>query len=179
VFDFYDRTLPADGGYYVYRVKAVKGGATLYNPRDGVLVTIDRQAVAASVIYVSAAAKDTTDADKTKYAVTPAIVYKNVLPADGKLVIYWIKGGSDSYWYGKYGGKIEFSKAELEAATVQPKPIEVLDAAAGSYVFAQAYLEFADGTRENISGWTTGGGISYTSSYYQASDSINYAEFNY
>ncbi|MDR0556796.1 MAG: hypothetical protein LBG43_02850 [Treponema sp.] len=49
-----------------------------------------------------------------------------------------MKGGSSSYRYGKYSNAIEFNKAELEAATVAAKSIDVPDAGTGSYVYAQA-----------------------------------------
>jgi hypothetical protein len=93
-----------------------------------------------------------------------------------------VKGGFYSYQNGKYSASIEFSKSELEAAPVESKSIDVPVAGADSYVFAQAYLEFADGTRKNISRWNwSGGGISNMASYQDPNNnnSINYAQFDY
>jgi hypothetical protein len=178
---FYDRTLPATAGYYTYRVKAVKGGATQYKPKGGDLLSIDPQEFVSQFIGISVAAKDTGVANVTKYAVTPSLDYKNILPDGGKLVIYWVKGGSSSYQYGKYSNAIEFSKAELEAATVAAKSIDVPDVGTGSYVYAQAYVEFADNARKNLpsSSWNSGGGVYSRSSYYDNGAYVYYAQFNY
>ncbi|MDR1219015.1 MAG: hypothetical protein LBK73_05330 [Treponema sp.] len=182
----YDRTLPAETGYYVYRVKAVKGDATQYKSKDGYFLSVDPQEIAAQTIRISVGAKNTATAGVTNYAVTPSIYYKNILPSDGKLVIYWVKGNSydNSYQSGKYNDKIEFTKAELEAATVTPKTISVPDAATSDLtyysVYAQAYVEFADGVRKNISNWNYGGGLSNTNSYTDSNNNyIRYAQFVY
>ncbi|MDR1074517.1 MAG: hypothetical protein LBL45_12760 [Treponema sp.] len=178
-----DRTLPATAGYYVYRVKAVKGDATQYKSKDGYFLSVDPQEIVAQTIRISVGTKDTATAGVTNYAVTPSIYYKNILPSDGKLVIYWVKGDYTSYQSGKYSNKIEFTKAELEAATVTSKTISVPDTATGDLtyysVYAQAYVEFADGVRNNISTWN-GNGVSNTS-YYQDPNynSIRYAQFTY
>ncbi|MDR2445873.1 MAG: hypothetical protein LBD58_01065 [Treponema sp.] len=181
VGNFYDRTLPAEAGFYVYRIKAVKGGTTQYRPKDGVLLSVDPKQYVSNIVEISVAAKDVAAAGVTKYAVTPSLDYKNILPDGSKLVIYWVKGDYSSYQYGKYSNTIEFSKAELEAATVAPKSIDVPDAGTGSYVYAQAYLEFADGTRKSLSSWNVwADGIYTTSSYYDSNDNyIFYAQFDY
>jgi hypothetical protein len=161
---FYDRTLPLLAGSYQYRLKAVKDTAPQYKEAGGPVVTIDpMDDVSINSINVT----KTADADSATYAVTPSINRKGLLPSDGKLVIYWIKGTSSSDKYNA-GQKIEFSKDELEAAVVEAKSIDVPDSAAG-YVFARAQLEFADSSKnESVSTSWTGDVISlYDSSYAQ------------
>ncbi|MDR0707766.1 MAG: hypothetical protein LBF60_07820 [Treponema sp.] len=180
VGSFYDRTLPAEAGYYVYRVKAVKGDTTQYKPKNGSLLSVEPTQYASNIVHIRVAAKDAATAGVTKYAVTPSLDYKNILPDGVKLVIYWVKGNYDSYRYGKYSNSIEFTKAELEAATVAPKSIDVPDAGNGQNVYAQAYLEAADGTRKNLSSssWSDSwdDGIADTDYY---NDFIYYAQFDY
>jgi hypothetical protein len=177
----YDRTL-LQAGSYKYRLKAVKDTAPQYK-ETSIALTVDPTQLASQNIRISVAAKDTTtDPAAAKYAVTPSLSYKNLLPADGKLVIYWLKGDSNSYQNGKYSSKIEFSKAELEAAAVTAKSIDVPNSAAGSDVFAQAWVELEDGTKQNVSqyNWTTGNGVSSSNSYYSSSAGtyVYYARFN-
>jgi hypothetical protein len=120
------------------------------------------------------------------YAVTPSVSYKGALQTGDKLVFYYVKGDSSGYLYqtGPYGkASIEFSKADIEALTVTPKTLVVPKAAtdAGASAFVQAYIEFADGTTQNVSTWT-GGGVYNTGTYYPdgySGPSIYYAQLNY
>ncbi|MDR2194729.1 MAG: hypothetical protein LBP19_09770 [Treponema sp.] len=183
--NLYDRRLPVTGGTFFYRIKAVKGDTTQYKYiSESFLLTINPKTKAVqSISSISVAAKNTETEGKAIYAVTPSITYKGILPANSKLVIYWLKSGSISdYQYGKYASKIEFTKDNLEAATIAAKNIEVAVEAGDSshYVYAQAYLEFEDGTRTTLNSWNgSSAGVDDTDDYYLGSTQIYYAELDY
>jgi hypothetical protein len=179
----YDRKLPAKAGSYRYRVKAEKGtGASAVTQyEEGGSVTVDPAEYAARIITL-AVTKDTVVNNVQPYTVTPSITYNNLLPTGAKLVIYWVKSdSSNSYQDGRYDNKIEFTKAELEATTVTAKTINVPTtgdvAYTTYYVYAQAWLEFTDGTKKNISySWS---GVDRVGSYGSYPNYTYYAKFNY
>jgi hypothetical protein len=180
--DVYDRDLPAADGKFRYRIKAVKGAVTQtqdlpesYYSSSPVTVTADPYNAISSVSITIAAA--TTDGTGTKtYAVTPRLAPKGVLQTGDKLVFYYVKGAADSaHTTGPYAKGPEFSKAELEAATVAPQNLVIAKVTAGAspdaYAYVQAYIEQASGQRTNISSYISGDGVS--SGYY------DYAQLDY
>jgi hypothetical protein len=97
------------------------------------------------------------------YSVTPSFGYKGILGAADKLVVYYMTGSSPSQ--GPYAAALSFTKAELEAATVTPKTLTIFKAtSAYNSAYVQAWLEFADGTKENVSS-IYGDGVTSDSSY--------------
>jgi hypothetical protein len=177
----YDKSVPVAGGKFKYRIKATKGTVTKTKEIYDV-VTIDPRNYANLSITMGAPTAAT--GNSTTYSVTPSI-FKGALQADDKLVIYYVKGSS-SYGYqnGPYVKGLEFSKTELEAATVTSKTLTIPGPTiANGYVFVQAYIEPAGGTvRQNVNPWSySDAGVSSSNSYYQSSinDYIYYAELNY
>jgi hypothetical protein len=173
----YDRTLPETAGYYKYQVTATKGAASQKKER---LVGVDPHDYISGQISV---ASKVTNGSNSEFSVTPSLYYKNALQTGDQFVLYYVSSSSNQniYQTGPYTAtaSITFTKAELEAATIQSKKITV--PAANTYVFVQAYIEFANGTRENVpsSGWNYSGGISTISGYYNTSgDYIYYARLN-
>lgn len=164
----YDQTLlPVTKASYQYRIKAVKGEQTEY--RSGVVSVDPYNDFSFSSISVD---NQTQSGTNKRFGVRPSISYKGILQANDKLVIYWVKGDSNSFQNGPYtdANSITFTKAELEAYPVVAKNIDVPDTGSGAYVFAQAYFVRADGTpQQNLeqSLWNTGNGVSGTGSYYQ------------
>ena len=165
----YDRSLSAAAGTYQYRIKAVKGDATAYGTDDyDSRVTVNPRQEIRGTIEVTPSS--ISGADRT-YQVKPYITvvgYKNALQTGDKLVVYWISSpSSDGYQTGPWvaAQKLEFTKADLEADTVTGKTLTI-PYTAGNYVFAQAYLEYADGTRGDV---RIGYNGNFTWSYYGSS----------
>ena len=76
-----------------------------------------------------------------------------------KLVIYYVKGAYGVYQTGPYTQGVEFSKAELEAATA--KSLVISKATGDSYAYVKAHIVLADGSRQNASGYfIKAGGVS-------------------
>jgi hypothetical protein len=59
---------------------------------------------------------------------------KGALQDGDKLVIYAVKGATDSYRSDPYTKAAEFSKAELEAATVTPKSFDLPNDGDAAYI---------------------------------------------
>jgi hypothetical protein len=114
--------------------------------------------------------------------------YKNALQTGDKLVLYYVSSSTNSQIYqtGPYtaANSITFSKADLEAAApIAAKKITV--PAANTYVYVQAYLEYANGQRVNVTSpynnnytWSYSPGISAIDYYYFGVSYIYYAAFN-
>jgi hypothetical protein len=177
----FDKVSTTTAVKYQYRIKATKGEKTQTREISGI-VSFNPHSYAPYVLSISINAASGTDT-KT-YAVTPSLYnnFKGILQAGDKLVIYYVKGSygnGNLYQTGPYTLGVEFTKAELEAATVASKNLVIPKADGDTYAYVQAYLESADGTRENISGINSGGGVSSTSSYNPGSGSIYYAVLDY
>ena len=168
-------TLPATPGIYQYRIKAVKDGVTVYGTDDSSYnysrVSVNPRQEIQGTIAVAATTIDGTD---RKYQVKPRLTdssYKNALQTGDKLVVYWISSpNSSGYQTGPWAAsqKIEFNKAELEVDEPTGKQLTI-PYTAGNYVFAQAYLEYADGTRADVR--FSGGGNGFKWDYSQGSPS--------
>ena len=164
----YDK-LPATPGKYKYRVKATKGSVTQTKEISSP-ITVDPRNQASGSISIGTA----TGSDPKTYAVTPSLTYKGALQTGDKLVIYYVKGKNSSV-ASPYTQGVEFSKAELEAATVVAKNLEIPKAAGDTYAYVKAYLVFADGSgkapQSVTSSISTSGGVS--------SNNGTYATLNY
>jgi hypothetical protein len=93
-----------------------------------------------------------------------------------------VKGASGVYQTGPYTKSIEFTKADLEAATATPKSLVIPKAATGDdAACVQAYLEFTDGNRQSVSSSiSSGGGVSSIGNYTDSSwSNISYAALDY
>jgi hypothetical protein len=169
----YDTRLPTTLAEYKYRVKATKGTVTqtkeIYSPVE--VGSYSQYAV--SSISIAAATTNSETGDKT-YAVTPRVSYKGVLQAGDKLVIYYVKGASsDVAQTGPYTKGPEFSKAELEAASVAAKDLVIPKGINDSYAYVKAYIVLADGTQQNVSNRISSGSSGVSDVY------SNYATLNY
>jgi hypothetical protein len=188
----YDRTLPAtDGAKYSYRVKAVKGTDTQYKTASS-QPTVNAKTYIRGSISVAAKGGVTpapAAVGNTTYAITPEITYKDALQTGDKLVLYWVRGDYEIYRNGPYleTNKVEFTKAQLEAGTAQTLTVPA-NTNTGEYLYVQAYLVFADGTRQNVqqyasfswnySSWSYTGGIAELDSY-GSSTQVYYAKLDY
>jgi hypothetical protein len=191
----YDRTIPlTDGAKYSYRVKAVKGADTQYKTASS-QATVNVKTYIQGNIFV---ASKTVSASNSIYAITPSLTYKGALQTGDKLVLYWLtSNNSSAYQTGPYleANKVEFTKDNLEAASIVAKNITIPTASLESYVFVQAYLVYADGTTQNVSQYSSynlsfswenanaygyTGGISSVSGYSSSSGTyLYYAKLDY
>jgi hypothetical protein len=93
--------------------------------------------------------------NNSTYSVKPLTNYKGLLQANDKVVLYQVIGDYYSYTTGPYvAASVSFSKAELEAGTA--KTLTVVKNGTGAnykYLYVQAYLEHADGTKECFNQW--------------------------
>ncbi|GHV28042.1 hypothetical protein AGMMS4952_10810 [Spirochaetia bacterium] len=178
----YDRGLTTDVAEYKYRLTAVRESQTQYKEQNSTLEVNPRDSIYGD-ITVGAGSPITGG---TGYQVTPSLDYTDALQTGDKLVLYWVNGNSNSYQNGPYlDANIEFSKAELEAATIVPKTLSVTGTGSDAYV--QAYLVFADGTRKNVEQYynyhwngTGSPGIQYVGGYsISGSPLIYYAKLYY
>ncbi|MDR0554558.1 MAG: hypothetical protein LBG76_07160 [Treponema sp.] len=149
----YDQNVPS--GAYKYRIKAEKAGQSPQYKTSST-VTVDKTAFINGYISMNS---PVTSGSLTTYAVAPYFSQiKGALAEGDKLVIYWSTTSRSS----DYNNKIEFTKAELEAATVQPKNLSVNVNSSAYNRYAQAYIETAAGERRNVSDsgfyWSSGGG---------------------
>ena len=182
-------TLPTTVRTYQYRIKAVKDGVAVYGTDSYYSrVTIDhpRQQIQGTIEVTATAISGTS----RKYQVTPSITsYKNALQSGDKLVVYWIKSPyGDGYQTGPWvaSQKLEFTNAELEADAPTGKELSI-PYTAGNYVFAEAYLEYADGTRADVRfnyydnggfNWNTSGGAFATGAFANGSSYEVYSNGN-
>jgi hypothetical protein len=174
----YDRTLPPSAGSYKYQIKATKG--TDSQTREINSFSINPREFIRGKISVDA---KTTNGSNSVFKVTPSLDYKNALQTDDKLVLYYVSSNTDGdiFQNGPYttAKSIIFTKTELEANPIVGKNITV--PAADSYVYVQAYLEYADGRKKNIGNdgpyfWNYN---EYDYSYTGGIESINsYGEYN-
>lgn len=146
----YDRGVSL--GRYKYRIKAVKGSQTEYREASSTTT------ISISSYYIQgtiSVAAGTAVTNGKQFTVTPTLTYKGALPEGAKLVFYGVKGGSSSYNTGPYVKIGEFSKAELEAASIQPKNLAITSTSTGTSYFMHARIEYADGTTPtNISDYS-------------------------
>jgi hypothetical protein len=165
----YDKSLPATAGKYKYRVKATKGTVTQTKEISSTVTVDPRNYTYVSSISIGAA----TGTNPKTYAVTPSVSYKDALQTGDKLVIYYAKGAYGVYQTGPYTKGIEFSKDELEAATA--KELKIPKIASDNYAYMKAYLEFADGSCELVSGYSiSGGGLDSTNDSNNSYTTLDY-----
>jgi hypothetical protein len=139
---FQDRSLPAIAAQYKYRLVATKGSQTQYKETS---VSVNPLNEVYPEISVS---KGTLANGNTPYTITARVSYTGLLGANDKLVVYYT-GKTDASSKG-YTNKLEFTKTQLETAGGTPQTINLPSAGSGT-IYLQAQLEFADGTKRNVS----------------------------
>jgi len=152
----YDKGLPAKKAYYSYRFKAVKDGITDYSYRN---LSVDPAGNFNTYFYFTIV-KDDSDAATTKYAFTPNLSYTGILQSGDKVVVYSKISAeySSGYFTEKYEvSSVSFTQAEIDAFTPAPKTLSVPKNPGTRYLYVQAYLEKADGTRQSaqLPSWDT------------------------
>jgi hypothetical protein len=175
----YDKSLPAAGGKFKYQIKATKG--TVTQTKETSIVTADPREFGSSLSISFGAATPGTNAQT--YSVTPALSPKGVMQAGDRLVIYYVKGDySLQPQNGPYTQGVEFSKAELEAATVASKTLTIPKGDDDTVVYVQAYVVFADDAgraNRNVSSNSFGGGVNSVSYYQVPGEYGNYTHIYY
>ena len=193
----YDRAFIEDtaaAGTYRYRINAVKGTETpkylesqsSYGQVSYFEVTIGSVAYIQGQISVSAPQDIPDDGSALtgkKYTITPSLTYKGALQTGDKLVVYWLKANNSyDFRYGPWNAdnKVEFTKTDLEAASIATQDITVPFIESdeyNAYIFAQAFIVLNDGTRISVQNWsnyswnTSSSGISNSGGgYYDAAN---------
>jgi hypothetical protein len=121
----YDNNLPATHGkFYRYRVIAKKAEET--QEKEFGFVNVNLRRYSGLSVNVGTPTPEGSSPNFTqKYSVTPSVSVKNALQTGDKLVFYYVKGDYNAYQTGPYTRSIEFSKAELEAATPAAKILAI------------------------------------------------------
>jgi hypothetical protein len=151
----YERSLTNKDAVYQYRVKAVKGGVTEYLTSSYINVSPGSPYISMQVVRENS----------TTYTFIPSVYNRNRFADGDKLVIYFVKGLFNAYRTGPYteANSITFTKAELEGLSISGKLQTFPPYATDQYIYAQAYLVHADGSRDPIQGGWSGTG--YWGSY--------------
>jgi hypothetical protein len=155
----YDK-LPFEEADYQYRIKAVKGSQVEYKTSGNSAVYIRYSSYVDASIYVS------VNGAKDVFAFTPSITYRNMLKEGDKLVVYHVIRNDETYQTGPFmeDNTISFNKAELDRATVNTKSLSITannTPPDEKYLYVQAYIVFADGTRKGVSSWNGAGLYSF------------------
>jgi len=156
----YDNYLPVEEGTWTYRVKGVRDGITDYtitNPMFTINFWDNLLSLAWGEFKINIMEEGTGPFNDgtARYEFKPSLDrdFQNMIQPGEKLVIYWVRGGTYSDYYGQFStdNSISFSKEELSGATINSKQISI-PRASGSYtsLFVQAYLESPNKERRAI-----------------------------
>jgi hypothetical protein len=171
----YDK-LPFEEADYQYRIKAVKGSQVEYKTSGDSAVYINYSS------YVDASISVSVNGTKDVFGFTPSIPYRNMLKDGDKLVVYHVIRDDETFKTGPFmeDSTISFNKTELERATVNTKSLSITANSLPpdeKYLYVQAYIVFADGTRKGVSSWS-GPGLDNASSVGQTNGNDIY-QLNY
>jgi len=162
-----DRTLPAKDGKYKYRIKGTKNGRVDYV--ESGIYTVNLKDYLLQNIKLTIETKVVNGSSDT-FKITPVltITKRDVLQSTDQVAVYYLLGDTlDCYEYGQYtkDNKHVFTKVDLESiifgVQIADRKIIVPNATTGKYLYAQAWLERANGEKYPLTAanWNTTGAI--------------------